>query len=68
MKVENDEALLIQYAKEGKKINVELNDKLFGKMYPLSHKEMTEKYKDKYMLKIDLIFNEKKKFAAVQDI
>lgn len=68
LKVETDEALLIQYAKEGKKINVELNDKLFGKMYPLNHKEMTKKYKNKYKLKIDSNFNEQKKILHEEEI
>lgn len=54
-KVETDEALLLKYAQEGKKVNVELSDEIFKKMYPLTYSEMCAKFKKKYGLKIELV-------------
>ena len=61
-KVETDEALLLKYAQEGKKVNVELSDEIFKKMYPLTYSEMCAKFKKKYGLKINNSFNRSKKF------
>ena len=60
-KVETDEALLLKYAQEGKKVNVELSDEIFKKMYPLTYSEMCAKFKKKYGLKINNFFNRAKK-------
>ena len=47
-KVETDEALLLKYAQEGKKINVELSDEIFKKMYPFTYSEMCEILKERW--------------------
>ena len=73
-KVETDEALLLKYAQEGKKVNVELSDEIFKKMYPLTYSEMCAKFKKKYGLKINNFFNRAKKvlnkmkYVVKQDI
>lgn len=67
-KVETDEALLLKYAQEGKKVNVELSDEIFKKMYPLTYSEMCVKFKKKYGLKINNIFNRAKKVLEQNEI
>ncbi len=67
-KVETDEALLIQYAKEGKRINVEINDELFKKMYPLDFSTMIANLKKKYNLKINDKFNKAKNLLQEEEI
>lgn len=67
-RVETDEALLIQYAKEGKQINVEISDELFKKMYPQDFSTMIENYKNKYNLKINEKFNKAKCFLQKEEI
>lgn len=67
-KVETDEALLLKYAQEGKKVNVELSDEIFKKMYPLTYSEMCAKFKKKYGLKINNFFNRSKKVLEQNEI
>ncbi len=67
-KVETDEALLLKYAQEGKKVNVELSDEIFKKMYPLTYSEMCAKFKKKYGLKINNFFNRAKKVLEQNEI
>ena len=67
-KVETDEALLLKYAQEGKKINVELSDEIFKKMYPFTYSEMCERFKRKYGLKINNFFNKSKKILEQDEI
>ena len=67
-KVETDEALLLKYAQEGKKVNVELSDEIFKKMYPLTYSEMCAKFKKKYGLKINNFFNRAKKVLEHNEI
>ena len=67
-KVETDEALLLKYAQEGKKVNVELSDEIFKKMYPLTYLEMCAKFKKKYGLKINNFFNRAKKVLEQNEI
>lgn len=67
-KVETDEALLIQYAKEGKQINVEINDELFKKMYPLDYGKMVDIFKNKYKLKMNDKFYKAKSFLQENEI
>ncbi|MEG1900485.1 MAG: DUF3644 domain-containing protein [Bacilli bacterium] len=67
-KVETDEALLIKYAQEGKKVNVELSDEIFRKMYPFTYAEMCNKFKKKYHLKINKKFNDAKKVLENDEI
>ena len=67
-KVETDEALLLKYAQDGKKVNVELSDEIFKKMYPLTYSEMCAKFKKKYGLKINNFFNRAKKVLEQNEI
>lgn len=67
-KVETDEALLLKYAQEGKKVNVELSDEIFKKMYPLTYSEMCAIFKKKYGLKINNFFNRAKKVLEQNEI
>lgn len=67
-KVETDEALLLKYAQEGKKINVELSDEIFKKMYPFTYTEMCGRFKRKYGLKINNFFNKSKKILEQDEI
>lgn len=55
---DKDESILLKYAHEGKKIEVELTEEMFKKMYPFDFKEMQEKVKEKCpQLKFDKKFN-----------
>ena len=67
-KVETDEALLLKYAQEGKKINVELSDEIFKKMYPFTYSEMCARFKKKYGLKINNFFNKSRKNLEQDEI
>ena len=67
-KVETNEALLIQYAKDGKKINVEINDEHFKKMFPLDYNMMIKKLKAKYSIKMNEGFNKAKRLLQKEEI
>ena len=67
-KVESDEAILLKYAQEGRKINVELSDEIFKKMYPFTYSEMCEKFKEKYNMKINNQFINAKKILEEEEI
>ena len=41
-----DEAVLLKYASDGKKINIELNDEIFKKMYPYTNQQIIEMIKN----------------------
>ena len=58
----------MKYAQEGKKVNVELSDEIFKKMYPLTYSEMCAKFKKKYGLKINNSFNRSKKVLEQNEI
>ncbi|MBR2997853.1 MAG: DUF3644 domain-containing protein [Bacilli bacterium] len=66
-KVSSNADLLIQYATEGKPINVELNDAMFKKMYPLDYKKMVKIVKEKYNLKINPSFNKVKSILQTNE-
>lgn len=42
----NDDGVLIKYVSEGKKINVELSEEMFKKMYPYNFHQIVEKIKN----------------------
>ncbi|MBQ6269388.1 MAG: hypothetical protein IJK61_04605 [Bacteroidetes bacterium] len=42
-----DDVILLKYANEGKKVNIELTDEMFNKMYPYVYKQITNKIKNK---------------------
>lgn len=42
-----DEAVLLRYANEGKRINIELNDEIFKRMYPYTNDEIIKMIKKK---------------------
>ena len=42
-----DEAVLLKYANDGKKINIELSDEMFKKMYPFTYTQIIEMIKRK---------------------
>lgn len=57
-----DESVLLKYAKEGKKIEIELTEDMFKKMYPFDNKQIIEKIKErKPDIKINPEFNKIKK-------
>lgn len=67
-KVESNDALLIKYANDGKKIDVELSDEMFKKMYPLTYEEMTNRFKKIYGLKLNNQFYKAKKILEDEEI
>jgi len=69
VKVETDETLLIKYASEGRKIDVEINDELFKKMYPYDYEQIIKKIKNKYpQIKVNNEFNAAKKKLQDEEI
>ena len=42
-----DEAVLLKYASDGKKINIELNDEMFKKMYPFTNEQIIQMIRKK---------------------
>lgn len=69
VKVETDETLLIKYASEGRKIDVEINDELFKKMYPYDYGQIIKKIKNKYpQIKVNNEFNAAKKKLQDEEI
>lgn len=69
IKVETDETLLIKYAEEGRKIDVEINDELFKKMYPYDYGEILVKIKNKYpQIKANNEFNIAKKKLQEEEV
>lgn len=46
-KTDINEAVLLKYASEGKKISIELNDEMFKKMFPYTHDQIVEMIKKK---------------------
>lgn len=61
-KTNKNDAILIKYANEGKKLNVELTEDMFKEMYPFDFNQIIAKIKDKQPgIKIDPRFNKIKK-------
>lgn len=65
----SNEAILLKYASDGRKINIELNDEVFKKMYPFSNQEIIKKIKEKQNnFKQDKYFNIIKKRLQKDEI
>ena len=61
-KTNKNDAILVKYASEGKKINVELTEDMFKEMYPFDYSQIIKKIKDKQPgIKINSKFNIVKK-------
>ncbi len=63
------EAVLLKQASDGKKVNIDLNDELFKKMYPFSYQQIIKKIKEKQKdFKQDKYFNTIKKKLQKDEI
>lgn len=62
-KVSGNEDILLRYANEGKKINIEIDDEMYLKLYPMTNEDMKLKVKEKRedLMTGSKIFNEIKK-------
>lgn len=64
-----DDAILLKYASEGKKINVELTEDMFKKMYPFEYSQIVTKIKKKQKgIKVTNLFNKIKKSMQEEEI
>lgn len=64
-----DDAVLVKYASEGKKINVELTEDMFKKMYPFENSQIIDMIKKKQKnIKISPLFNKIKKKMQEDEI
>ena len=64
-----DNALLIKYASEGKKINIELSEEMFNKMYPYENSQIIKMIKNKdNRIKENNLFNKIKRTLQDEEI
>jgi len=69
VKSDVDEVILLKYAAEGKKINIEISEEMYKKMYPYTNEQIIDKIKLKNSnIKINKKFNEIKKSLQKEEI